>query len=42
MNPSVQEREYKEALEAFNEKNKVKVQLINRLVEVYSSSHLLI
>ncbi|GFP97570.1 hypothetical protein PHJA_001901100 [Phtheirospermum japonicum] len=28
------EREYKEALEAFNEKNKEKVQLITRLMEV--------
>lgn len=32
------EREYNEALEAFNEKNKVKVQLINRLVELVSES----
>lgn len=31
-----QEREYKEALEAFNEKNKEKVQLITRLMEVSS------
>lgn len=29
-----QEREYKEALEAFNEKNKEKVQLITKLMEV--------
>ena len=29
-----QEKEYKEALEAFNEKNKEKVQLISRLMEV--------
>lgn len=29
-----QEKEYKEALEAFNEKNKEKVQLITRLMEV--------
>lgn len=29
-----QEREYKEALEAFNEKNKEKVQLVNKLMEV--------
>jgi uncharacterized coiled-coil DUF342 family protein len=28
------EREYKEALEAFNEKNREKVQLITRLMEV--------
>ena len=30
----LQEREYKEALEAFNEKNKEKVQLITKLMEV--------
>lgn len=29
-----QEREYKEALEAFNEKNKEKVQLVGKLMEV--------
>lgn len=29
-----QEREYKEALEAFNDKNKEKVQLITKLMEV--------
>ncbi|CAA3001848.1 uncharacterized protein LOC111412793 [Olea europaea var. sylvestris] len=32
------EREYKEALEAFNEKNKEKVQLITRLMELVSES----
>lgn len=32
------EREYKEALDAFNEKNKVKVQLVNRLVELVTES----
>jgi hypothetical protein len=31
---NLQEREYKEALEAFNEKNREKVQLITRLMEV--------
>lgn len=30
----MQEREYKEALEAFNEKNREKVQLITKLMEV--------
>ena len=30
----LQEREYKEALEAFNEKNKEKAQLVSKLVEV--------
>lgn len=30
----LQEREYKEALEAFNDKHKEKVQLISRLMEV--------
>jgi len=29
-----QEREYKEALEAYNEKNKEKVLLVNKLMEV--------
>jgi len=29
-----QEREYKEALEAFNEKNKEKAQLVTKLMEV--------
>ncbi|KAG8376678.1 hypothetical protein BUALT_Bualt09G0088900 [Buddleja alternifolia] len=32
------EREYKEALEAFNDKNKEKVQLITRLMELVSES----
>ncbi|EPS60393.1 hypothetical protein M569_14410, partial [Genlisea aurea] len=32
------EKEYKEALEAFNEKNKEKVQLITRLMELVSES----
>ncbi|KAI7730778.1 hypothetical protein M8C21_031157 [Ambrosia artemisiifolia] len=32
------EREYKEALDAFNEKNKEKVQLITRLMELVSES----
>ncbi|KAL3642667.1 hypothetical protein CASFOL_013482 [Castilleja foliolosa] len=32
------EREYKEALESFNEKNKEKVQLITRLMELVSES----
>lgn len=32
------EREYKEALEAFNEKNKEKVQLITKLMELVSES----
>ncbi|XP_074269008.1 uncharacterized protein LOC141592336 [Silene latifolia] len=32
------EREYKEALDAFNEKNKEKVQLINKLVELVGES----
>ncbi|GMP50016.1 hypothetical protein CsSME_00016799 [Camellia sinensis var. sinensis] len=32
------EREYKEALEAFNEKNKEKVQLITRLMELVGES----
>ncbi|MBA0830254.1 hypothetical protein Goarm_014797 [Gossypium armourianum] len=32
------EREYKEALEAFNEKNKEKVQLITKLMELVSDS----
>ncbi|KAK2970576.1 hypothetical protein RJ640_030949 [Escallonia rubra] len=32
------EREYKEALEAFNEKNREKVQLITRLMELVSES----
>ncbi|KAL3825797.1 hypothetical protein ACJIZ3_021826 [Penstemon smallii] len=32
------EREYKEALEAFNEKNKEKVQMITRLMELVSES----
>ena len=31
---SMKEKEYKEALEAFNEKNKEKNQLINKLMEV--------
>lgn len=31
---SSQEKEYKDALEAFNDKNKEKVQLISRLMEV--------
>lgn len=38
----IQEREYKEALEAFNEKNKEKAQLVSKLVEVinyYISSY---
>jgi len=30
----LQEREYNEALEAFNEKNKEKAQLVTKLVEV--------
>lgn len=30
----LQEREYKEALEAFNDKNKEKAQLVSKLVEV--------
>lgn len=30
----VQEKEYKDALEAYNEKNREKVQLITRLMEV--------
>lgn len=34
MHESLQEKEYKEALDAFNEKNKEKVQLITRLMEV--------
>lgn len=33
----MQEKEYKEALEAFNEKHKEKVQLITRLMEVSMS-----
>ncbi|XP_057983591.1 uncharacterized protein LOC131168287 [Malania oleifera] len=32
------EREYKEALEAFNDKNREKVQLINKLMELVSES----
>uniref|UniRef100_A0A1D1Z0S8 RAB6-interacting golgin n=1 Tax=Anthurium amnicola TaxID=1678845 RepID=A0A1D1Z0S8_9ARAE len=32
------EKEYKEALEAFNEKNKEKTQLVNKLVELISES----
>ncbi|KAI3992370.1 hypothetical protein MKX01_030091 [Papaver californicum] len=32
------EKEYKDALEAFNEKNKVKAQLIGRLMELVSES----
>ncbi|XP_030453802.1 uncharacterized protein LOC115664233 [Syzygium oleosum] len=32
------EREYKEALEAFNEKNKEKVQLVNKLMELVGES----
>jgi len=36
---NLQEREYKEALEAFNEKNREKVQLITRLMEV---SHIML
>lgn len=32
------EKEYKEALEAFNEKNKEKAQLINKLMELVSES----
>lgn len=38
-----QEREYKEALDSFNEKNREKVQLITKLMEVSSrfSSNLL-
>jgi uncharacterized coiled-coil DUF342 family protein len=32
------EREYKEALEAFNEKNREKVQLITRLMELVGES----
>ncbi|MBA0642997.1 hypothetical protein Goklo_027319 [Gossypium klotzschianum] len=32
------EREYKEALDAFNEKNKEKVQLITKLMELVSES----
>ncbi|GAB4833450.1 hypothetical protein Ancab_031693 [Ancistrocladus abbreviatus] len=32
------EREYKDALDAFNDKNKEKVQLINKLVELVSES----
>lgn len=32
-----QEKEYKDALEAFNEKNKEKVELITRLMEVSST-----
>ena len=35
-----QEKEYKDALEAFNEKNREKVQLITKLMEV-SQSHML-
>ena len=34
LNGLPQEREYKEALEAFNDKNKEKVQLITKLMEV--------
>jgi hypothetical protein len=30
----LQEKEYKDALEAFNEKNREKVQLITKLMEV--------
>lgn len=33
-----QEKEYKEALEAFNDKNKEKVQLITKLMEVWLAS----
>uniref|UniRef100_A0A6N2M0T4 RAB6-interacting golgin n=1 Tax=Salix viminalis TaxID=40686 RepID=A0A6N2M0T4_SALVM len=36
--PEVAEREYKEALEAFNEKNKEKAQLVSKLVELVSES----
>jgi len=32
-----QEREYKEALEVFNEKNKEKAQLVTKLMEVRNS-----
>ena len=32
------EKEYKEALEAFNEKNKEKVQLVNKLMELVAES----
>lgn len=32
------EKEYKDALEAFNDKNKEKVQLISRLMELVSES----
>jgi spore coat protein CotH len=35
---NLQEREYKEALEAFNEKNREKVQLITRLMELVGES----
>lgn len=31
---SLQEKEYKDALEAFNDKNREKVQLITKLMEV--------
>lgn len=33
-----QEKEYKDALEAYNEKNKEKVQLVGRLMEVSNVS----
>jgi hypothetical protein len=37
----LQEREYKEALEAFNEKNREKAQLLTKLMEVNTSSSFL-
>ncbi|KAJ6708137.1 hypothetical protein OIU85_028416 [Salix viminalis] len=38
LNCQKKEREYKEALEAFNEKNKEKAQLVSKLVELVSES----
>ncbi|MFQ6631600.1 hypothetical protein Gotur_009491 [Gossypium turneri] len=37
-NRKSQEREYKEALEAFNDKNKEKTQLVSKLMELVSES----
>ena len=37
-NVQKKEKEYKDALDAFNEKNKEKVQLINKLVELVGES----
>ena len=42
LNGLPQEREYKEALEAFNDKNKEKVQLITKLMEVRGNLILII